>query len=120
MKEKLQKYLKVLRVELEDLEEDLKLMSDLYSQREEREEITDYVLNENLSLLKMEIAGIHKVVESIDEIAVEKYSSLDEMIDHIDSIFRERTRDAGFPDSVSELVKRKLLKVARYIQSGDE
>ena len=119
MREKLHKYVKVLRVELEDLAEDLKLMEELYGQREKRDEITDYVFLENVSLLQSEISGIESIIRSLEEIIVERYSSLDELVEEVDSHFRKRTKDSAYPEAVYSLVKRKLSKVARYIQSTD-
>ena len=71
MREKLNKYLKVLKVELEDLEEDLRLLESLYNQRAQREEITHYLFLENVSLVKSEISGIDQIIHSLDDITAE-------------------------------------------------
>ena len=49
MKEKIEKYTQILKIELEDLEKDLLMMAEIYHQRELKGEITDYVFLENLS-----------------------------------------------------------------------
>lgn len=120
MREKLRKYVRVLRIELEDLAEDLNIMADLYAQRERRNEITDYVFLGNVSLLKSEMSGIETVIRSIDEVPVERFGSLDALVDYMDRLFRMRTMHAGYPEAVYSLVKRKLSKVSQYIQSIDE
>ncbi len=119
MRQKLPKYLKVLRIELEDLSEDLEVMKDLYGQRGRRDEITDYVFLENVSLLKSEIAGVEAAIRSMDEIPVDRFRNLDELVDYIDKLFRERTAGAGYPEAVYALVRRKLAKVSRYVLSLD-
>ena len=119
MKEKLEKYLKVLKIELEDLESDLELMADVYGQREKRDEITDYVYLENVSVLKTEILGINSIVESIDDIPVEQFTSLGEFVEYVDTLFRDRTEHASYPEGVYSLVKRKLEKVKRYIEGSE-
>ena len=119
MELKLAKYLKVLKIELEDLEEDLEVMKELYDRREQRNEITDYVFLENVALLKTEIAGVESLVKSIDDIPVDQFSHLDEFVDYVDALFRERTEHSGYPEAVYALVKRKLSKVSRYILSTD-
>ena len=119
MREKLKKYLKVLRIELEDLEEDLQVMADIYNQREKRNEITGYVFLENMSLLKSEIYGIEQIIESLDGIVVDRYKSLEDMIEHVDQEFRNKTEDSGFPEACYALVKRKLLKVTKYMESNE-
>jgi hypothetical protein len=117
MRQKIAKYLKVLRVELQDLEEDLAIMADLYGQRERRDEITGYVFLENVSVLKGEIAGIESIIRSMDDLPVERFGNLGDFVEHIGELFRERSRAAGYPDGVYALVKRKLDKVRQYIES---
>lgn len=120
MREKLRKFIKVLRIELEDLEEDLRLMADLYNLREKRAEITEYVFLENMSLLKSQISGIEHILKSIDSIETQDFGTLDDLVEYVSREFKAQTEDAGFPESVYELVKRKLTKVSKYVQSAEE
>lgn len=120
MREKLGKYLKVLKIELEDLEEDLKLLNDVYSQQEKRDEITDYVFLENVSLVQSEISGIEHIIQSLDDITIEGFSSFDDFVEYIDANFRKQTQYSGFPEAVYVLVKRKLQKVSHYIVSHSD
>lgn len=120
MKEKIRKYTKVLRIELEDLQEDLLVMAEIYHQRELKREITDYVFLENLSLLQSEIAGIDNIISSLDKIDPEDFTTIEEFAHYISEEFRKKTESAGFPDSVFALVNRKLAKVSRYILSEED
>ena len=120
MKEKIKKYTRILRIELEDLQEDLLMMAEIYHQRELKREITDYVFLENLSLLQSEIAGIDNIIESLDDINPDDFSSIKQFAEYISEEFKKRTEAAGFPDSVFELVNRKLVKVSHYILEPDE
>ena len=119
MRVKLRKYLDVLKIELEDLETDLGLMSELYGRREKQDEITDYVFLENVSLLQSEISGVASIIRSIDAIPVSEFSNLGEFVDYLEGRFRQRTEHSGYPESVYALVKRKLTKVSRYIESTE-
>ena len=120
MKYKIPKYMKVLKIELEDLEEDLLVMAEIYHQREQKDEITDYVFLENLSLLQSEIAGIDTMLSSLNEIDIEKFTTLAELVEFVDQNFRKKTDAANFPESVYALVKRKLTKVSKYIQDESD
>lgn len=120
MKYKIEKYLKVLRIELEDLQMDLQMMAELCHQREERDEITDYVFLENISVLKAEIAGIERIIQSMDEIPIERFTELREFVTYADEMFRERTESSGYPQGVHTLVRRKLYKVLGYLESTGE
>ena len=119
MRQKLEKYLKVLRIELEDIETDLEMMAEVYNQREKRGEITDYVFLENVSVLKSEISSIDSIISRIEDEHSEEFQDLGAFVEHLDSIFRERTEHASYPQGVYDLVKRKLTKVQRYIESEE-
>ena len=55
MKDLCRKFQRLLHVELEDLREDLDLFVEVMTARHESGEITDYVYNENLAVLRNEI-----------------------------------------------------------------
>jgi len=58
MKTKAHKFLSILKMELEEIEEDLKTLLEIYRCHEQKHEITNYVLQENSSLIQAEIAAI--------------------------------------------------------------
>jgi hypothetical protein len=120
MKAKIGKYRQILKIELEDLEKDLLIMAEIYHQREQKKEITDYVFLENLSLLQSEIAGIDNIIESLEEIDISKFNTVEEFVSYITEEFRKETKEDGFPESVFALVSRKLNKVTRYLLSSEE
>ena len=119
MKQKLEKYLQVLRIELEDIETDLELMADVYNQREKRDEITEHVFLENVSVLKSEISGIALIIRTIEDVHVEQFGNLAAFVEYLDAMFRERTKHSSYPEGVYRMVKRKLTKVQRYIESSE-
>ncbi|MEW5817060.1 MAG: hypothetical protein AB1798_16900, partial [Spirochaetota bacterium] len=112
---KLKKYLKVLKIEMEDLVEDLNTLKNLYNRRKNKGEITHYVFLENFGLLTEEISGINGLLSFLETVQTDKYTTLDEMIADIDRIFRERTKHYGFPEAVYVLIHRKMKKVTNYV-----
>ncbi|MFP4364336.1 MAG: hypothetical protein ACLFR1_10770 [Spirochaetia bacterium] len=117
MKEKLLKYLQILSIELEDIEQDIYDLLELTSEREKRKEITHYVSLENIAVLKEEISELERMLGSLEKVDTTQYSSLDELINDIDKRLREGTVDSGFPPAVYSMVKRKLYKIKDYICS---
>ncbi len=120
MKEKIRKYIDILRIELEDLEEDLLVMAQIYQEREKKDEITEFVFLENVSLLQSEISGIDNILNELNEIDPGEFPTIDAFVESVDAAFRSKTEAAGFPDAVYALVKRKLSKVSKYIQQSSE
>ena len=109
------KYLAILRVELEDLEEDLTVLKSLYDERDKRGEITHYTCLENVALVQEEISGIADMVRSMETIDPNRYSGLDELVKDLEALCRRRIKESDFPEAVFSLVQRKLEKVLRYV-----
>ena len=63
-----QKFLEILKVELNDLGSDLDVLVDEYKKRKSKNEITEYVFLENLAVLKREMYGIDNLIEAIDSV----------------------------------------------------
>ena len=119
MKDKINKFLRVFQIELEDLEEDLRVLCEMYAERQQKGEITHYVLLENSALIMNEIAGVESILQSLSSMCATSYSSLEEMVDDIDEKFRDKTMHSGFPEAVYALVRRKLEKVLKYVQDSE-
>lgn len=110
-----EKFLKILRIEMEDLENDIALLEDVTERRNQEHEITDYVLMENMALLKKELGCVHTLLQDLDAFPLEQYDSLEETAQGVKGFFREETKKHGFPPAVYQLVDRKIEKVARYV-----
>ncbi len=108
------KYLEILRIEINDLSEDITALQDRYRGRGQKGEITDYVVMENVAVLEREIHGVATVRECLAHVRAEDYASLDEML----AAIRERLdeRCGAFDPVVRRLVDRKLEKVTSYVR----
>ena len=109
------KYLEILKIELEDLAEDIKLLVDDYKTRRESGEITNYVLLENLALLTHEIHGAESFVNILRDMQPDDYASLDEMVAVIDSKMGDLIEHGGHDPLLHKMVKRKLAKLTAYV-----
>ncbi len=114
MKHKIERYLKILKIELEDLENDISFSEELLRQKHDEHKITDYVFLENLSTFKSELLGIREMENEIDNL-IDKYDSLDDLVKDVYKFFEDKVRDAGLPEVVFVLIKRKLDKVYQYL-----
>ncbi len=115
--EQRRKYIAILRIEIDDLAEDIRALEENNRARLARGEITDYVLKENVALLEREAHGIAAVRDSLSSVRPEEYGSLDELIAALLRLLDDCVRRGGFDPVVSTLVARKLAKVARYVRS---
>jgi len=114
MKNKMERYIKILKIELEDLEDDIQDAQDLLKKKLEDHKITDYVFMENLSTFRTELAGIKKMGKEIDSL-VGQYDTLDELVAYLSDFIRKKVKDSGLPEVVYVLIKRKLDKIYKYL-----
>lgn len=114
MKNKIDRYLKILKIELEDLESDIIDSEAMLKKRLDDKKITGYVFMENLATFRAELEGVRKMEKEIDRLA-DKYETLDELVEHISDYFKKRIKESGLPEAVFVLIKRKLDKIYRYI-----
>ncbi|MDC7225748.1 MAG: hypothetical protein PQJ61_03165 [Spirochaetales bacterium] len=114
METKTKKYLSILKIELEDLIEDLEFGEAALARRLKEHEITEYVFLENVGLLKKEILGIERVKIMLNE-SDKNIQSIEELRNHVEAYFKDEIRSAGLPHVVFNLISRKLDKVSRYM-----
>lgn len=119
MREKLKKFIKLIIIELEDLETDLSLMEDVLKQKAKRGEITGYVFKENVSLLTSELSGMHQLIKAVGEILTDRYSSVSALAEDLDRIFHERTEESDLPEACYAMVRRRLTKVRSYMDKEE-
>ncbi|HSV56471.1 MAG TPA: hypothetical protein VLH39_05115 [Magnetospirillaceae bacterium] len=112
-------FLKILRVELEDLLEDLKDLEERYRHKFASSEITNYVLLENEALLSREEEAVRSMIISIDGINLSRYKSLNEIVEALEVIARGFIKEREFPAAVLRLLRRKMVKVLSYVEAEE-
>ena len=111
-----QKFLDILKVELNDLETDLDLLVDEYKKRKKNNEITDYVFLENLAVLKREMYGIDNLIEAVDSVKSDTFSNLDDMAEEIKKRIAETIAHHDLSEALLSLSERKMKKAQRYCE----
>ncbi len=115
MKQKIDKFLMILKIELKDLEADLVDLENVYKLRKEDGAITNYVFLENLAAIKDEMSGIKKLIQSLNNVDADNYNSIDEFVPEFIRLCRENSKNADLPEAVYRLFERKISKVRSYI-----
>jgi hypothetical protein len=115
MRAALNKFIRIFRIELEDLEEDINDLLEILEKRRDSQEITNYVYMENKGILLNEIACVHELLDSISSIDADRYESVEAMIAEVRNMLDQRIQDCDFPEVVHSLVQRKFEKVSTYV-----
>ena len=110
-----EKYLAILRVELEDLQEDIEELIAQITQEREEGGLTNYVFMENLALFRNELLGVDAFGRILDQLDPGAFATLDELVEHLKNTFRAKVKDAGLAKAIEVYVERKLEKVRQYV-----
>jgi hypothetical protein len=111
-------FIKILLIELDDLDQDIELLIREYEEKHNKAEISEYVFHENLALMKREFFGVKGFRHTLKTLAAEQYATLNDLHQAVDQLLQETIREKGLPNSILLLVRRKMEKVLRYIERG--
>lgn len=120
MRETKRYYLKMLRVEIEDLREDIDLLIEEYNRLHEKEQLSNYVFSENLIVFRKELLGVDAFFRLLDETDPNRFVTLDDLVAHLTATFKDMVRQSSLPAIIESYVERKLLKVREYILARRE
>ncbi len=116
MKALQKKFIAILRMELEDLIEDIELLMSVEKKRFAKNEITNYVYMENTALFKNEIACLNNFIGFINGIEIGRFDSLAQLSAYIEEQFKNRRQEHEYQQAVMGFVARKIAKVMNYVR----
>jgi hypothetical protein len=109
------KFVKVLRIEMEDLEAYLEsLVAENYRRQEEHEE-TKRVCRENVATLRNEALGVQHFVEILDAVDVDNFDNLNHLVATIRQRFHDVIPRHGLAEAAIAYADRKIAKVEGYV-----
>ncbi len=115
MREIKRNYLKILRIEIEDLKQDIEALIEGCRREHESELLTHYVFMENLIVFRNELLGVDYFFKVLDSVDPDRYETLDNMTADLMATFRRMVEERGLPRDISYYVERKLMKVKQYV-----
>ena len=110
-------FLRVLKVELEDLMEDIRRRIHLSDLRFLRDDITHYVHEENVALLNREIDALSNLVNVVDGIDAAIYKDVDEVEAALLEESKSLVARMEDPEAIYIQLKRKMRKVRMFLSS---
>ena len=116
MLKKKEAFLKILALELDDLDEDIKLLIESYKEKREHDEITNYVFLHNLATMQSELFGVEGLADDIEDIDINEFDTLDNLVEHVKETLDHRLKHKGIVHSVMLLVERKINKILKYLE----
>jgi hypothetical protein len=112
MAEQVKKFLSMLRVEIEDLEDSIRTLMTTTDERFQRHEITGYVWTENRALLQREINLLELVGRRIAALRAEDMHGIHEVRETVRSQLEEF---GDMPEAIPSLIEKRMEKILRYL-----
>ncbi len=116
----LRHYLRLLRVEIQDMLEEIDMLIEHMETRFACDDISSYVRLENEGVLHRELGVIGNFITIVDGIEPANYKSIPEMEQEILSRAGEIVKKQEQPEIVLVLLKRKIDKVREFISAADK
>ncbi len=113
------RFLKILRVELVSLCENLELRVRQYRERDQRHEITEHVYLENVAVLQNEECGCQHFLHILDAVRPAAGGSVAAVAAHLRDKYREVIRHSGLAQAALILAEEKIAQVERYVRGPD-
>jgi len=110
-------YLRLLLIELDDLEADIEMVDAEYRTRHDQDKISNYIFQENIALAQRELFGVDGFRQDVAAVDPAAFASLDELVALLRAKLETRVRDNGLPGATVLMIERKLDKVRRYVES---
>ena len=109
-----EKYLSILRIEMEHLSRHIENMVREHLEREKAGSETEHVCLENIAVLKGEECGFHSMAKILEKVDAEAYEDVDALDRALRIKFREHIRCCGLPQAAVVFAERKMDKVLDY------
>lgn len=112
-----EKFLQVLRIELDDLQDDIDHLIAQCSAECERRKVSHSVCLENLAQFRNELLGLDSFREILDRTVPASFPTLDKLMEFLKKAFHDEILRCDLVPCVADFVERKMAKVARYVSS---
>lgn len=114
------KFVKVLRVEMEDLEADIEMLVAENRRKFKNHAETKRVCLENVATLQNEEYGVRHFIEILDALDVDNFDTLDHLISTVRQRFHDVITSRGLARATIAFSDRKIAKVERYVTDYSE
>lgn len=113
------KFFGILRLELEDVEDDLETLIRVWQHRNAEGQVTEYVLKNNSALFRHEINSIKDFIAGLNAEKAEDFADIGAAIRHIEEELPGKVKEFDYPHVVVDVVQRKMEKVRRFLETDN-
>ena len=111
-------FLTLLNMELEDMKHDLEALRQHAAAQQQERAISDRVFRENMAVYENLSAAVDCLSTSLAHVNLDEYEDIPALTEGIEAKCRARLVELGHASGMAGTLKRKMEKIARYLQ-GD-
>jgi hypothetical protein len=116
MPDQAQQFLSLFKEETEESLGNIQYLAQSYERKFKREEITNYVYNENEAFLAQEIAGLRRFSAFLDSLSPDNKTPEDIAL-LIENMVKQKMKDYEDPEAVYRIINKKLEKIMRLLKA---
>jgi hypothetical protein len=114
-----EKFLKILRIEVDDLESHLERLIEEHAEREHRHEVSERVCLANVAVFRNEECALEHFRRIIDNVNPADHEDLDELVAWLQTRFKDELKRSGLSPAASFFTSRKMQRVEQYVRHGN-
>ena len=115
MRGSVKEFLKIARVELEELLDNIEYRIDLIEKRKAESLITEHVYLENKAVFMNEVCCFRRFLHCLESVRPEAFRTVDEALEFILREFASQVHDCGYAPCALSFAERRLRKATRYV-----
>ncbi|MDR0307570.1 MAG: hypothetical protein LBI42_12145 [Chitinispirillales bacterium] len=119
MKSKVNAFIVIYTLELENLKVHLREKVAQYIEDHDKGSITNYVFRENRALLENEINGLDIFINGVHKLDTSKFDDLGALRDVLNSINEKLCAEEGIARTTATLAKRKADRIVSYFMESE-
>ena len=109
------RFIEIMRIELEDLHDDIDSILEHCVQLFREHEITEFGYFGNLSVLKGELHGVGVFARMLNNVDTAKYDTVEAMAEDLERQLLAEIEKYGMVPAIDILIRRKIEKVMKYV-----
>ncbi|MBN2812038.1 MAG: hypothetical protein JXP39_09120 [Spirochaetales bacterium] len=110
------KFLGILTLEIEDMQDDIALLIGQIEVKRSNGLYTEYVARENNALYRVELDALSDFLSEVRSCDPVLFESAEEVIQHLTSTIPEKVRDGLYPPMMTGLLFRKMEKIRDFVK----
>jgi len=114
----LERFLRILCVELEHLCGHIDQLVDAYHEKQRRREVTEHVCRTNVATLQNEECGCFQFIRIVERLRAADYECLDELVADVRKRFNDVVKHSGVAPAIYLFADKKIRKVERYARDS--